>query len=221
MELRRELMVAIGVLLAMHLITTFGAIGLLVRMTPAIENILRENIVSNEAADEMLSILAEAGHAAVELHAQKSFNAALERARRNITEDAERSVLDSIGNLAPLALAGSSVAVREVVSALNQLISINRNAMGDVDREAQRLGTAGAWALVFLSLVTFLVGIAVLRRIRLHVMVPLVELRDTLLAAQSGDRFRRAKIVDPPLEVRHLLESVNQLLDERASKQSR
>ena len=53
MQLRREFLVGLGILVVLNVLFAFGAIGLLLRMSPAIERILKENVSSGEAADEM------------------------------------------------------------------------------------------------------------------------------------------------------------------------
>ena len=44
MQLRREFLVGLGTLVTLNILFAFGAIGLLLSMSPAIELILQENI---------------------------------------------------------------------------------------------------------------------------------------------------------------------------------
>jgi hypothetical protein len=94
MNLRRELFVAIGALVVLNLVLSFGAIGLFARMGPAIERILQENVSTIVAAEKILGELARLDHARPLDEAQrKRIAGALADAEHNITEEEERPVL--------------------------------------------------------------------------------------------------------------------------------
>src|SRR5690606_15230316 len=95
------------------------------------------------------------------------------------------------------------------------LVHLNRTAMHTVDLQAQRLGTAGAWAAVFVALFSFGASIFVLRRLEGRVVEPLEELGSVLEQVTSGDRFRRCRAFEAPDEIAQALSAVNALLDER------
>lgn len=218
MELRREFFYTIGTLVALNVLLAFGAIGLFVRMLPAIERILEENVYSNIAAEEMLAVLAESPTARVPTEGRRRVEDAFRRAKSNVTEPEEIPVLDAIGRNLRAALDGERDAVVAEVRAIQNLIAINRDAMRKVDREAQRLGRAGAWAAVFVGFLSFLLSVVVLGRLRRRVVEPVVELHHVLEGLRRGERFRRSSPRDAPAEIQEVLQSVNALLDERLQK---
>jgi methyl-accepting chemotaxis protein len=220
MHLKRELMWTLGALAILNLSLAFGAIGLFVRMGPAIEQILEENVRSIEAGEQMLAELARAGKASVSAAGRNRITEALARAQRNVTEAEERPVLASLGRGLPGAVEAEPRARDTVVRDVERFISINREAMTRVDLEAQRLGRAGAWAAVLLGFLSFSTSLWVFRRMRRRVLDPLMELLDVLERVRQGTRLRRCRAEDAPLEFAQIAESLNRLLDERLSEQA-
>lgn len=216
MRLRTELLLYTALLAALNLMLAFGAIGLFARMGPAIERILEENVVSIVAAEEILAELAGApGELAPE--AAGRIAAAVDRAEANVTEPQEVPVIKAMRR--ELQAAQSDPAARAgLVAQTRALIVINRAAMAGVDREARRLGVAGAWAAVFVGSLTFALSLLIAVQLRRRLLAPLLELHDVLAAARQGDRFRRCRAQEAPLELRQAAQAVNVLLDERLKR---
>lgn len=217
MQLRREALLGIYSLVVVHIVTAFGAIGLLSRMSPAVENILEENVYSNEAAERILATLALADPTPATVMRER-FDSNLQRLRNNITEAEETPVIDEIERALAEVVNGELPAREEAVRGLLKLISINREAMVKADEDAKRLGTAGAWAAVFLALVGFACSVVVVSGIRQRILSPVEDLSATLEAARHGDLHRRCKKWSSPAEVRTALTEVNKLLDERLER---
>jgi hypothetical protein len=213
MELRRYFLIGVGSLVVFNLLLAFGSVGLLSRMSPAILEILEENVVSISAAETMLAVLAtpkpESG---VGSDGSTGFKSALTRARENVTEPDEIPVLNEIEANADAALAGNAASVSMVVSRLLLLSQINRQAMAQADAEAQRIGVAGAWVAVSLFIVSVVISLFVIRGLEKRFVDPLSELHDVLLAVQQGEQHRRCYAEDPPPQVKHVMDSVNALL---------
>jgi methyl-accepting chemotaxis protein len=220
MELRRELVLTIGALVVLNLCLAFGAIGLFVRMGPAIERILQENVYSIAAAENMTAELALAGGAPLEPDARMRIERALAHAKRNVSEEQERPVLATLDRVLPSAIAGEPEGRRQAVVAVRQLIRINRVAMRNGSEEAWRLGGAGAWAAVFVGFLSFLLSIFVVVRLQKRFVRPLVDLHQVLESARRGDRYRRCRLADAPREVIQVTQAVNRLLDERLERTS-
>lgn len=218
MDLRREVLLTIGSLVLVNLLLAFGAIGLFVRMGPAIELILQENVYSITATEEILAELAATGGTALPRDARARVGEALQRAQRNVTEDDERPVLDALERRLPAALAGDRASREVVVADLQRLIGINRDAMGRVDEEARRLGSAGAWAAVLLGFLSFLLSLLVVVRLQRSFVGPLIELSQVMDRVHRGDHWRRCHARAAPREVLQVLEAVNRLLDERVQR---
>jgi nitrate/nitrite-specific signal transduction histidine kinase len=214
-ELRRELVLVTTVLVILNIVLAFGAIALLARMGPAIERILEENVFSIVAAEEILSAVAATGSAPATDEERRAVESALERAERNVTENEERPVLEQLRARLEPALSGGDQARREAVSDVQELIGINRRAMNRVDAEARRMGSAGAWAVVLLGILSFTLSLLAMGLLNRRILQPLEELHAVLEAVGRGDPLRRCHTGDAPIEVRQVTNGVNRLLDER------
>jgi PAS domain-containing protein len=215
MQLRREFLVGLGTLVTLNVLFAFGAIGLLLRMSPAIERILQENIYSIEATEEMLSLLVEASRQPSQEVILQQFEQALQRARNNVTEAEETPVLQMIQQHYRAAIRGDEQALGTVLRDLQRLIHINRSAMEATDKEAQRLGFAGAWVAVLVTLVSFVISLIVVHKLEERVLNPFVELYRVLQSILAGNPYRRCREIDAPEEIKRVLSSVNLILDER------
>jgi len=217
-ELRRELVLTVGTLVALSLVLSFGAIGLFARMGPAIERILQENVYSIVTAERILTEFVEADGRALSGAARGRVHEALEKAQHNVTEPEELLVLASIQRELPQAMDGNHAARRQVVADIHDLIGINRTAMQEADEEAQRLGRAGAWSAVLIGFLSFLLSLFVLVRLQRRLVRPLVELCEVLEGAHGKKQLRRCRRPDAPAELIHVTEAVNRLLDERLGR---
>jgi len=214
MELRRDLLLAIGVLIMINIAIAFGAIGLFSRMSPAIDRILDQNVESFEAAGDMLMILSEThSHEQTAEQLHRRYAEALGRARQNVGEPNEGALLDQIEKNTAGALRGDPRALRQSIRAIDQLLHINRIAMDRQYHEARRLGLAGIWTVVFVATFSFIIGLITLRQIRMRILDPIGELHDVLSAFQRGDPFRRCHVIHTTSEVRHIFRITNELLD--------
>lgn len=213
MRVRSEILVGVGALLAVQVATTLAAIGLLARMSPAVERILEENVATLTAVEDMLAALAVEDGATVAT--RSPFAEALARARANVTEPEEVPLLAEIDGLAPAAVAGDPVAVREVVARLEELSDVNRRSMARMDARARQLGMAGAWAAVGLGTIGFVMSVGVSRRLARRIEEPLAEVDAALAAAGHGDIHRRCIVREGPSELVRIAREVNELLDGR------
>lgn len=216
MDLRRELQIIVLTLALFNLTLAFGAIGLFVRMGPAIERILEENIVSIVAAEEMLSAFANSGGKPLPIEAEAKVEKALASAEGNLTEEAERALLERMRRDGAAAVREDGLVRSRFIDDAARLITINRDAMQRVGRQAQRLGRAGAWAAVLIGLLAFGTSLLVLARLQRRFVRPLVELHRVLEDARTGEKFRRCgSFVDAPRELLDVTQAINALLDER------
>jgi hypothetical protein len=218
MDLRRELSLMMGALVLLNLLLAFGVIGVLVRMGPAIEGILKENVYSISAAEDIVSELATAEPGGLSTEALARVDEALARARSNVTEEAEIPILGRLEASLAGERGGARDARADAVAAARDLIEVNRVAMTAVDREARRLGSAGAWTAVGIGLLSFGSSLFVLGRMRRRLLSPLLELHAVLEATLAGEPFRRCQHADAPVEVRRVLGAVNRILDERMKR---
>ncbi|OFZ20696.1 MAG: hypothetical protein A2X94_08545 [Bdellovibrionales bacterium GWB1_55_8] len=219
MEINRDIRLSIGTLLAFQLAISFGAIGLLDRMAPAIHHIVEQNIVPMESIQDMLSILASSNEP-VEKR-KKEFTIALERLRTKATQRSEIRAMDRVLSNHEAAIWGDPKAQQEAVVSLRELAKFNQKAMARADERARNLGTAASWAIVFLGFSGFIAGLFVLRRLLTRVAEPVASLSETLRAWRKGDFLRRCKSHEGVLELRNALAIINELLDEHLAPSSR
>jgi hypothetical protein len=209
---RRRLLLSIGLLVVIQLLVSLSAIILLERMIPAIERILVENVGSLQALEEMALALAEP-EGGEDRHAR--FDAALARAKANVTVPGEAPAVLELERTAEAALAGEPAARRTAIAELRRLGDANREAMERADREASRLGTAGAWAAVFLALTGLLASVLTIRRLETRLLDPIAELGRVVAAQRAGDRHRRCRVGDAEGELAVVVQTVNELFDLR------
>lgn len=214
MSARRDLLLAVGGLLALHVLTTFTALGVLARMSPAIERIRGENLHSVEAAGEMLAVLG--AHTAVASESVERFRQALARAEQNVTVADERQVLDVVRDLGTVALAGPGPERGRVVDALRQLVRINLDVTKTADLEAQRLGLAGGWAVAAIGIVALCLGWIAVHRLGRGLLQPLAHLKAVAADHRRGDPHRRVGALPQAPELDEVGRLVDGLLDERA-----
>jgi PAS domain-containing protein len=210
-RLRRQLLMAVGLLVAMQLATSLVAIALLTRMGPSVARVLEQNVYSIEAVESMLEALATAGQRRGQ--ARRQFEQSLLRAKANVTEPAESELVATLERLGTDAIRGDAVARVEATHALRRLGSVNRDAVRRADDEARRLGRAGAWAGVFLGLAGVALGLLLFREARRQVLGPLEQLHAVARAHRDGERHRRARVPAASPELAEIMVAFNRLLD--------
>lgn len=188
-----------------------GAVALFDRMSPAIERILAENVVTLEATEQMLTALADP--ALEPEQAREMFEAGLKLAEDNVTEPAEEPLLTSIRGLAPRAFERDPDGARaRLVDKVVALAQVNRSSMQSEDEEARRLGLAGGWAVVLVAVIILGITMLLTRRLESRVVSPLVNLAAQVERIRGGDVYLRCTEDGAP-ELREVTRLLNQLLD--------
>jgi hypothetical protein len=218
MTIRRDLVLGVLALVVLQLLTSFSAIGVLTRTSPAVAKVLDANVYSLASAEELLGVLARLGGRAAPAGERSRAAAALERLHRNLTEPGERPLVETVESRLEAALAGDAAASRETVAALLHLGELNREAMRGADAEMQRLGAAGAWFAVAMGVAAFLLSLLVVRRLGRLLLAPLDELGRVLDSARAGRWQRRCQPIPAAPDVRRLLEGLNEVLDARLDR---
>lgn len=200
-----EARIGVWGLLGLQLAAVLAGVLLLGRMSPAIDEILADNVYSLEATEAMLAELADTEDRA-------RFDEALARARSNVTEEAEVPILDRLEGAVAEGLPPAGQR-SDLVEDLTALSEVNRGSMQRAGDEAERLGLAGAWSLAGLGIVAFWLSVVATRRLQRRVIAPVEELADVLAAVRQGDEQRRCGDVagtDP-----RIVRDLNWLLDRR------
>ncbi|MCA9557013.1 MAG: hypothetical protein KC583_00505, partial [Myxococcales bacterium] len=213
-----EIRVAVLALLALQVITALGAVVLLARTGPAVERILAENDYSLAAAEAMERAIASRADGPLAPAERDAYDAALERARENITEAAEHPVIIALGRHRDALVAGDAAARDASLDALHALSQINRASMREQDQRAKQLATGGAWAVVALAGLALFLAVLQVRRANRRLVAPIDALYAVARAVQAGNDLRRCSIVDMPVELAAVATTLNELLDARATR---
>lgn len=210
MKVQTEIRIGVGVLVVLQFLLALGAIGLLARMSPAVDDVVRENVVSVHSVEDMLGALLYDGGVAERID---EFTSALNRAKANITEDNERPVLEAVEELSHRYFAGDGAVLNDLVGRLKQLGDINRQAIGEASTTVRGTGVAGTWAAVLLALFGFGLSIVLVRRMTRRILWPLHELRETVAGYVRGNTMRRCIVMPAAAELGEVARGLNAVLD--------
>ncbi|MCA9513783.1 MAG: hypothetical protein KC635_02465 [Myxococcales bacterium] len=213
MEIRRDMTYALGALIIAGLLLSFGSIGLFMRMGPAIERIRRDNVVTMDAARQILAVFAATCGEDLTSDEREKIETALARASTNLTVDDEEALVQAVTDAVSRAMTGDRGALREVARTADDLAQANSDAMWEADGDAQRLGEAGAWTAALGGLALVLLGVYALGRMRRRVIAPLAELERVLDAVRRGDEHARCKPIRGAVELEGAMKNANALID--------
>lgn len=214
MKLAQSVKIGAWFLIMMNLLMAFGSLWIFMRMAPAIQIIIAQNEVSLEACEDMLvALLLKENSENFESDRLGSFRNALGRAENNITESEEPEVIAAITRNYEDAFSDNKLALNQTVDAIAKLGDINRDAMRRADLSAQQLGYAGAWGVVFMATLTFMVGMIFLHSLRKNLADPIQEIDTVVSEFRKGDRIRRCSMGYPSKSVKRIFRNINELLD--------
>lgn len=211
-ETRRDLMLAVVVIAGASLGLAFVCVGLFVRMSPAIGHIIQNNAPELQATQSLLGAFAARWGEPVDSQGVKDIDKALSTLRDRSREDGKVTI-GRLTDAVSRAQSGERGPLHDVVDIANAVTDANFAAMREADRDAQRLGSAGAWLSALGGLGVTLIGLAVFVRLERRVARPARELSRVLSAASRGDRHQRCRPLEGASELEQALASVNMLLD--------
>jgi hypothetical protein len=215
----QEIRTGIGVLVGVQLVVTFGVMGLLTRMAPAVEKVIDENVTSITAVEQMYASLAARDCGLSLAEAEARFDEGLAAARASAYLPGEAQLVDQIDKTWRTGLAGECDARLRTGALLSELADINRGEMEKADEQAKQLGGAGAWAATLLGLFSFAAGVALIRAYTRRFAEPMAEVEAVLAAVHRGDPYRRARRLDAPQEYGTIAMRLNQMLDRRLARE--
>jgi len=213
MEVRRDIGYAIGSLLLAGLAVALVSIGLFSRMTPAIERIRKDNVVTLDAARELLKVFVESAGDPLDLSRRARAEAALATMRKNLTVEDEGALVLALTDAVSLAMEGGRTELGVLVVAVEALSAANTEAMVEADIEAQRLGEAGAWTASIGGIAILLLWLVARARLERRVIRPVLEVARVLDANRAGDTLARCRSLVGTVELERALRHVNKLLD--------
>jgi hypothetical protein len=189
----------------LNLIVGIGAISLVERLVPAIDEILRENAFSVAAAATM--------HEAILLSQQEKFEKALTFAQSNVTLDSEKPVLTDIAALGTEYWAGNLEKRSQLSEKITELSAINLTKMREKEDKARLLGLSGAWALGFLIVFAIVLQLILRSRIIDTQMEPISDLLSVLRDYSEGNSLRRFRNSNAGTEIQKGGQMLNDILD--------
>lgn len=189
----------------LNLIVGIGAISLVERLVPAIDEILRENSSTVAAAASMYEALL--------LSQEEKFEEALTIAQSNVTIDSERTVLTEIASIGKEYWAGNLDKRRSLSEKITELSTINLKKMKEKEDKARLLGLSGAWALGFLIVVAIVLQLILRARIIETQMEPISDLLSVLRDYNEGNTLRRFRNTNAVNEIQKGGQMLNDILD--------
>jgi len=213
MEIRRDIGYGLSALVIAGVAIAFVSIGLFSRMKPALEHIREENVVTLDAAREVLLVFTSRGGEALDSADRARVERALTLMRNTLTVDNEGAMVAAVTDGVARALTGDRAGLADIAHAVEALSRANTAAMEAADEEAQRLGEAGAWTAAIGGLVLMLVGLYTRNRLERRLVRPVVELARVLEALRKGDDWARCKNLRGAVELERALKQTNRLLD--------
>jgi hypothetical protein len=211
-KIRTEVGIGIYILVGVQCFTTVVTLFQLSRVSPTIDVVLRDNVSSLEAAEEMLAALTDAQSPSSGGHSE-AFDHAFAMAQAASTEQGEQVQLDKIAAEIDAAMGGDPWARARAVAAIREISRLNRQAMADANLVAQDISSTGAWAAVSLGLASAFLSLIVSRRLRARLENPMTELDLALEGVRRGERMRRVSLDNAPFEAQRLADNLNWLLD--------
>lgn len=209
MQSGKIITLSVWLMIFFNLLLAFGSVWSFQRMNPEIKRIYERNVVSLRACEEMLMALAD------ERLDRDKFRLALQTAENNITESGEREVLSRIHAAFEETRQGVSGLRPQIISDIIKLTDFNRQAIIQSALQAQKLRQAGAWGIVFMTLIFFTAAIFLEQRLRRTLLLPLQEISQVMEAYRQGDQFRRCNMLYANAEMKKLFTALNALLDRR------
>jgi methyl-accepting chemotaxis protein len=200
-------------LVGLNLLMAFGSIGILMRMAPAITNIIDRNERALQACEDMLASLAMSNIPPNEDQIAM-FKEAFERAKNNATEGEEPASLKSIETAFQDAFLGDLTARQATVNAIVNLGKINREARARADGKARQLGYTGAWGIVFMAIVVFIVGLIFIHSLTRRLVIPFKEIHTVIAVRRNGELMRRCTGTNLPQDIRAIFHGINEILDQ-------
>ena len=177
------------------------------RLATAIEQINEHNTRSLYITEQMMSAITVRKDI-------KLFEQALEEGKANITEKGEDEIINKIEKNYKLGFINPKY--KEItVDNIIELSRLNRIAMKDAALNAKRLSSEAAWVITFLIIMTWVLGILIMRTLAQNIIKPVAELEDVLNTYLKGNTMRRCPSLAPNKLFQIIYEAVNTILDKK------
>ncbi len=207
MQSGKLITLSVWLMIMFNILLSFGAVWSLQRINPEVKNIYERNVVSLDACENMLLLLADG-----EMD-YPQFQLALQQAAGNITEAGEKESVAAIRRLLQTMEDGDMRVKPQLIREIIQLSKYNKQAIINAARQTQRLRQAGMWGIVFVTVIFFLAALFFEQKLRRVLLAPLQEVSSVMEDYMQGDSFRRCSLLNTSADMRKLFQAVNNLLD--------
>ena len=194
----------------LNVLIAYCSIWFFMRLVPATEKYTADNEASLQA------VILNKDASMPERIALRNFEHELKIAEEMVTEKFEDEQIVIIKDNYKLAMQGEKRALRLTVASLRKLAELNRQAIHNSSFSAKHMSTAGAWGVVFLGSIDFIICLFLMRNLERNLVSPIEEMSRTLSDYRQGNLLRRCAIYDQPNEVISLLKDINELLDDNS-----
>ncbi len=215
MKLSHSIKISISFLVSINLLIAFGAIWLFMRIAPAIDLIVKNNVSSLESCQGMLASLIPTENESIAKKNFRIFEYNLKKAKDNALKNSERVRVNTIRRNYKKAFDNDIESRSHIMLAIDQLARINKDAIFKLEKKAMQLSKTGAWGIVFMAGMMFLLSMLLLQRLNKKFLYPVEEIYDVMKACKNNDNLRRCTGVNMNEDMKLIFDETNKLLDER------
>ena len=209
MNFSRSFYLSFILLLVFSTLLALAGIRGFLKLAPSIEQINKHNTQSLYIAESMMSALTVNKDI-------KSFEEALAKGKTNVTEKGEAEVINKIEKGYKSAFKNNAGYKETTVNNIIELSRINRVGMQNAALRAKKLSSAGAWVIGFLTLITWVLGLILIKTVTTNLIKPLAELIDVLESYFKGNKLRRCPKLAPNHDFQRIYDAINSLLDKQS-----
>ena len=197
----------IVILLCSTIIAIAGICGFQ-RLEPSINLLNSSNTKSLYYAEQMFTSIS----AKKDLYV---FENNLHLAKQNITEKGEGEAVDKIAADYLPAFSGNKEAEEKTINDITAFAKINRLAMETAGIKAKKQQAIGIWIILFPSVLIWIIGIALLKRLNRTFIKPMQELNDVIFEYNKGNNMRRCPSITVSKDLQMLYDGINNILDNK------
>lgn len=196
------------ILLICSTIITIAGISGFLKLEPYINTLNSRNTQSLYYSEQMLSSIS----AKKDLN---KFEENLEKAKNNITEVGEEEILNKISDNYLPAFKGNKKIEDIKIDEIAELSKINRLAMQRAGKIAKKAESVGIWIILFPSIFIWIIGLAILARLKRTFIKPIQELNSVIYDYNKGNKIRRCPTYTPSRDLQKLYDGINRILDDK------
>ena len=202
MNFSRSFYLSFILLLVFSTLLALAGIRGFLKLAPSIEQINKHNTQSLYIAESMMSALTVNKDI-------KSFEEALAKGKTNVTEKGEAEVINKIEKGYKSAFKNNAGYKETTVNNIIELSRINRVGMQNAALRAKKLSSAGAWVIGFLTLITWVLGLILIKTLTTNLI-------DVLESYFKGNKLRRCPKLAPNHDFQRIYDAINSLLDKQS-----